>query len=211
MEKMKTETALFAAASLAAFMAAASVIPVAAESIRANADDGGEPISQTLRTPKGKPGRRAAPGGLISPGGRQLDLENCVPSPNCMANGKPCYLEIAQGDPIVSLIGLDGGGSPVQQKAAYRIRLCTEQNDPVCQDTSANQRLNYNVFNYANAADPYVLALQLSTDSGVLDTGPYQQLGPHNFFGVVCLKGQEPCRIAWQYCELPPNDPGTTQ
>ncbi len=150
----------------------------------------------------------ARPGELLGRG-FMGNLQNCVPASNCYGGSKPCYREVSQGDPIVSLVGIAGGGSPVQQKAAFRIRLCTSDSDPVCEDASDDQRLNYSVFNHANA-DPYVLALQLST-SGATDTGPYTEIGPHNFLGVVCLNGDQPCRFAWQYCELPPNDPGQTQ
>lgn len=125
-------------------------------------------------------------------------LLNCKPVKNCQSNDKPCFLEVPQDDFAVSFVGADIANNPLRSKAVVRLRMCTGIDD-VCQSGSQNQGFNWSVVNQITGD---VSGGQLSTESGILDTGPYTEIGPHTFFGGSCLFGDEPCKIAWQYCEL---------
>ncbi len=140
--------------------------------------------------------------GLYGAAGTSLGLaglKNCKPVMNCRTNAKPCFVEVPQDDWAISFVGEDAADNPLRPKAAIRLRMCTGVDD-VCQSGSQNQRFNWFVANQISGALP--TGGQLSTDTGILDTGPYTEIGPHTFFGGSCLNGDEPCKIAWQYCEL---------
>ena len=126
-------------------------------------------------------------------------LKNCKPVKNCRTGDKPCFVVAPQDDFAVAFVGEDVEDNPLRPKAAIRLRMCTGADD-VCESGSNNQRFNWFVVN--QIVGDIVLGGQLSTVTGILDTGPYTEIGPHTFFGGTCLNGDEPCKIAWQYCEL---------
>ena len=145
----------------------------------------------------------------------QRSLGRCWPADDCSTPDKPCYLELTQDDFSEVLIGSDES-APLVGAAAFRVRLCTSNTDPldnsVCEDTSDDQELDYMFFNLKeeSMADQVVLWSTLDAATDTIDSGPYSEVGTHNFFGVVCQAGDQPCRIAWQYCELPQPDPSET-
>jgi hypothetical protein len=125
------------------------------------------------------------------------DLINCKPVNNCRAGNKPCFVEVTQRNWLISFVGEDGADNPLRPRAAIRIRACTGADD-VCQSGTRDQRLNWNVFNQ----DQVVVSGQLGSQTGIWDTGPYTEIGPHTYFGGVCLTGRQSCKIAWQYCQF---------
>jgi hypothetical protein len=87
----------------------------------------------------------------------------------------------------------------MRPRAAIRIRACTGVDD-VCKSGTRDQRLNWNVINQLTGQ--IVVSGQLGNVTGIWDTGPYTEVGPHTYFGGVCLNGKQSCRIAWQYCQF---------
>lgn len=135
--------------------------------------------------------------GNISP---PKSLKNCRPAKNCRANDKPCFVEVPQDDFRIFFVGgEDPSNNPLRPRAAIRLRMCTGVDD-VCESGSQNQRFVWVVGNQTPGGSDFMGTLQ--TRTGVLDTGPYTEIGPHTIFAGTCLLGDEPCKIAWQYCEL---------
>jgi len=136
------------------------------------------------------------------------ELINCKPARNCRAGDKPCYVEVTQRNWKISFIGTDGADNPpLRPRAAIRIRACTGVDD-VCKSGTRDQRLNWDVINQLTGT--VVVGGQLGSVTGIWDTGPYTEVGPHTYFTGVCLFGRQSCKIAWQYCqfELPLVAPG---
>jgi hypothetical protein len=127
-------------------------------------------------------------------------LINCKPVKNCRAGGKPCFVEVTQRNWEITFVGMDGADNPpLRPRAAIRIRACTGVDD-VCKSGTRDQRFNWNVTN--QLTKQYVTGGQLGSETGIYDTGPYTEIGPHTFIGGVCLTGSQSCKIAWQYCEF---------
>jgi hypothetical protein len=126
------------------------------------------------------------------------ELINCKPVKNCRAGGKPCFIEVTQQNWLRDLIGTEGADNPLRPKAAIRIRACTGADD-VCQSGTRDQRFNWNVINLNTGI---VTGGQLGSETGIWDTGPYTEIGPHTYVGIVCLAGRQSCKLAWQYCEF---------
>ena len=128
------------------------------------------------------------------------ELINCKPVKNCRAGNKPCFVEVTQRDPIIDLVGTDGAENPgLRPRAAIRIRACTGVDD-VCKSGTRDQRFNWNVINQQTGQ--VVVGGQLGSETGIWDTGPYTEIGPHTYLGIVCLAGRQSCKLAWQYCEF---------
>jgi len=135
-------------------------------------------------------------------------LINCKPVKNCRAGDKPCFVEVTQKNWSIAFIGTDPADNPpLRPRAAIRIRACTGVDD-VCKSGTRDQRLNWDVINQLTGT--VVVGGQLGSVTGIWDTGPYTEVGPHTLFTGVCLFGKESCKIAWQYCqfELPLAAPG---
>ncbi len=128
------------------------------------------------------------------------ELINCKPVKNCRAGDKPCFVEVTQRDWLIDLVGTDGADNPaLRPRAAIRIRACTGVDD-VCKSGTRDQRLNWNVINQQTGQ--VVVSGQLGSETGIWDTGPYTEIGPHTYVNGVCLTGRQSCKIAWQYCEF---------
>ena len=128
------------------------------------------------------------------------ELINCKPVKNCRAGDKPCFVEVTQRDWLIDLVGTDGADNPaLRPRAAIRIRACTGVDD-VCKSGTRDQRLNWNVINQQTGQ--VVVSGQLGSETGIWDTGPYTEIGPHTYVAGVCLNGRQSCKIAWQYCEF---------
>ncbi|MBX9841539.1 MAG: hypothetical protein K2Z80_07010 [Xanthobacteraceae bacterium] len=128
------------------------------------------------------------------------ELINCKPVKNCRAGDKPCFVEVTQRDWMIDFVGADGAENPpMRRRAAIRIRACTGVDD-VCKSGTRDQRFNWNVIDQQTGQ--IVVSGQLGSVTGIWDTGPYTEIGPHTYFGGVCLNGPRSCRIAWQYCQF---------
>lgn len=127
-------------------------------------------------------------------------LINCKPVKNCRAGDKPCFAEVTQRNWKIHFVGTEGATDPpMRPRAAIRIRACTGVDD-VCKSGTRDQRLNWNVINQLTGQ--VVVSGQLGSETGIWDTGPYTEIGPHTYFGGVCLDGRQACKIAWQYCQF---------
>ena len=128
------------------------------------------------------------------------ELINCKPVKNCRAGDKPCFVEVTQRNWLIDLVGTDGAENPpMRPKAAIRIRACTGVDD-VCKSGTRDQRLNWMVINQITGQ--VTVSGQLGSETGIWDTGPYTEIGPHTYVAGVCLNGRQSCKIAWQYCQF---------
>lgn len=104
-------------------------------------------------------------------------LINCKPVKNCRSGGKPCFVEVTQRNWEITFVGMDGADNPpLRPRAAIRIRACTGVDD-VCKSGTRDQRFNWNVTN--QLTKQYVTGGQLGSETGIYDTGPYTEIGPH--------------------------------